>query len=42
LVRRAHLGRIFEVKRIRAPEAARSRAFGFCTSTGPIPVWIAR
>src|ERR1700722_13215127 len=43
LVRRAHLGRMFEVKRMRSPEAvARSRAFGFCTSTGPIPVWIAR
>src|SRR5271168_5018993 len=29
--------------RRRPPEpAARSRAFGFCTSTGPIPVWIAR
>src|SRR5208337_4984516 len=42
-MRRAHLGRIFEVKRIRAPVVApRSRAFGFCTSTGPIPVWIAR
>ena len=42
-MRRAHLGRICEVKRIRAPVVApRSRAFGFCTSTGPIPVWIAR
>ena len=42
-MRRAHLGRMFDEKRRRSPEAAaRSRAFGFCTSTGPIPVWIAR
>ena len=34
-MRRAHLGRIFDVKRMRSAEAAaRSRAFGFCTSTG--------
>src|SRR5271166_2533534 len=34
---------MFDEKRRRSPEAAaRSRAFGFCTSTGPIPVWIAR
>ena len=42
-VRRAHLGRIFDVNRIRpCAVASRSRAFGFSTSTGPIPVWIAR
>ena len=42
-MRRAHLGRMFDVKRMRSPEAAaRSRTFGFCTSIGPIPVWIAR
>ena len=43
LVRRAHLGRMFDEKRRRSPEAAaRSRPFSFCTSCGPIPVWIAR
>ena len=42
-MRRAHLGKMFDVKRMRSPEAAaRLRAFGFCTSIGPIPVWIAR
>ena len=32
------------MKRMRSPAcgAPRSRAFGFCTLTGPIPVWIVR
>ncbi len=43
-MRRAHFGKIAEVKRMRSPssDAPRSRAFGFCTLTGPIPVWIVR
>ena len=43
-VRRAHFGRIDEVKRIRssALTSPRSRSFTRRTSTGPIPVWITR
>src|SRR6516162_7010201 len=43
-VRRAHFGRIDEVKRIlsSAPTSPRSRTLARRTSTGPTPVWIAR
>jgi hypothetical protein len=43
-VRRAHNGRIAEVKRMRSPSLAapRLRIFTRLTATGPIPVWISR
>src|SRR6478672_6934743 len=43
-VRRAHFGRIDDVKRIfsSAPTSPRSRTLARRTSTGPTPVWIAR
>jgi hypothetical protein len=43
-LRRAHFGKIDDVKRIfsAAPTVPRSRTFARRTATGPIPVWIAR